>query len=58
MRERILLIEFEDLVVNLDQDATRLEEFIGDSFGAEIRRIFKRENCPRTIEHTEREANQ
>ena len=54
-RARILFIEFEDFVVSPEKYIKRFEEFVGDTFGPQRRRILKRENCPRIINHAERE---
>lgn len=46
---RVLILEFEQFVQHPYKDMARLEKFIGQSFGIGVKRILKRERCPRII---------
>jgi hypothetical protein len=48
-KNQVMFIEFEDLVTEPEIYLQNLEKFIGEKFKRSLRRILKREKCPRSI---------
>ncbi len=52
-RDQIIVLEFERFVQYPDHDMVKIQKFVGESFGNNLRRIMKREKVPRLISASE-----